>query len=269
MKFSSLFFALTYIGSVFIFAGIYNTMPNEFYHSTAKYERVINNDYDNIKEDLVRILTENINRAHPTGNLIIGQDTVKINNVNFDDIEIKNSRLNFLFGIGFYSDSKYQRSYFRLSFYCGTGNDVDDSLDNKHVAIKVICSNDTSIYSNDKKSIDAIFTLENFKFNFSGQIPTFNPQCVECNDCGLTVLPWSLNERIAAYSNSLEGFPSSSSGNFERMFYLSAVTITTVGYGDIVPISPRTRMLISIEAIWGIILIGLFLNSLANKISIR
>ena len=53
--------------------------------------------------------------------------------------------------------------------------------------------------------------------------------------------------------------------HYLRMFYLSAVTITTLGYGDIVPINLYTRLIISIESILGIILIGLFLNSIARS----
>lgn len=53
-------------------------------------------------------------------------------------------------------------------------------------------------------------------------------------------------------------------GKAVRMFYLSAVTITTLGYGDIVPTSSTARLLVSLEAILGILVAGLFLNSLAK-----
>jgi hypothetical protein len=54
-------------------------------------------------------------------------------------------------------------------------------------------------------------------------------------------------------------------GNFGRMFYLSAVTITTVGFGDIVPLTGRARSLVAIEAILGIVIIGMFINSVGQK----
>jgi hypothetical protein len=50
------------------------------------------------------------------------------------------------------------------------------------------------------------------------------------------------------------------------MLYLSSVTITTLGYGDIVPVTCSARMLIASEAILGVILAGLFLNSLALRL---
>lgn len=52
---------------------------------------------------------------------------------------------------------------------------------------------------------------------------------------------------------------------FGRMLYLSAVTVTTVGYGDIVPLTDVARTAVALEAIGGIVLIGLFLNALAHE----
>jgi hypothetical protein len=40
---------------------------------------------------------------------------------------------------------------------------------------------------------------------------------------------------------------------FDELFYLSLITITTLGYGDIVPVSVTARSLITIEAIFGIL----------------
>lgn len=47
--------------------------------------------------------------------------------------------------------------------------------------------------------------------------------------------------------------------------YFSAVTITTLGYGDITPFNTPTRLLVIFEASFGVVLAGLFLNSLAHK----
>lgn len=54
-------------------------------------------------------------------------------------------------------------------------------------------------------------------------------------------------------------------GAFKRMLYLSAVTITTLGYGDIVPNSDTTRFLVALQSVLGIIIIGLFINSVARS----
>lgn len=46
--------------------------------------------------------------------------------------------------------------------------------------------------------------------------------------------------------------------------YFSAVTITTLGYGDISPINDLGRVIAASESVLGITLIGLFLNSLSR-----
>jgi Ion channel len=75
-----------------------------------------------------------------------------------------------------------------------------------------------------------------------------------------------LNDRLIDFANTVNGFPTSFNDNFWRMLYFSTVTITTLGFGDIVPISNVARILISLEAIIGVITIGLFLNALAKRI---
>jgi len=39
--------------------------------------------------------------------------------------------------------------------------------------------------------------------------------------------------------------------------YFSMITLTTVGYGDIYPMHPLARMLVSFEAVTGVLFIGL------------
>ena len=80
--------------------------------------------------------------------------------------------------------------------------------------------------------------------------------------------PVSLERALIAYRRAHAGFPTYlSSDHFGRMMYLSATTITTLGYGDIQPITPLARLLTSIEAVGGIVVIGLFLNALAVRAS--
>jgi hypothetical protein len=66
---------------------------------------------------------------------------------------------------------------------------------------------------------------------------------------------------LKSFWRSENGFPSSASGSFERMLYLSAMTITTVGYGDILPITTTARMLVASEAVLGVTVAGLFLGA--------
>ena len=76
----------------------------------------------------------------------------------------------------------------------------------------------------------------------------------------------NLIRRIYGHIYGIKGYSSILvPANYSRMFYLSAVTITTTGFGDIVPLTDRARYLISSEAIIGVFLMGLFFYRLADN----
>lgn len=52
--------------------------------------------------------------------------------------------------------------------------------------------------------------------------------------------------------------------NFQRALYYSVATITTLGYGDIIPVTDTARKLAGLETILGIITIGLFMGFLTS-----
>jgi hypothetical protein len=80
-------------------------------------------------------------------------------------------------------------------------------------------------------------------------------------------VPPAVSRQLQTVLRASQGFPSGISGEFSRMVYLSAITATTTGYGDIVPITTRARILTTSEAIMGLILVGLFLNSISQRLS--
>lgn len=55
--------------------------------------------------------------------------------------------------------------------------------------------------------------------------------------------------------------------SFSSSIYFTLVTITTLGYGDILPDNELTRILVIFVSFSGVALTGLFLNSLAHTIS--
>jgi hypothetical protein len=68
-------------------------------------------------------------------------------------------------------------------------------------------------------------------------------------------------------ANIFKGNPISVSKAFFRMLYFSAIVLTTVGFGDIVPMTLLARSFVAIQAIFGIMLAGLFLNAIAHRAS--
>lgn len=71
---------------------------------------------------------------------------------------------------------------------------------------------------------------------------------------------------LQKFQNDHSGDAYIASGNFWRMLYLSATTATTLGMGDILPVSLLARLLVTCEAVAGLVCAGCFLNALANRI---
>ncbi len=71
-------------------------------------------------------------------------------------------------------------------------------------------------------------------------------------------------ERVRAFQGGVSGFPDKVPGGYGRMLYLSLITVSTLGYGDIVPLTSQTRLLTGVEATLGIILLGLFVSSMVS-----
>jgi len=75
-------------------------------------------------------------------------------------------------------------------------------------------------------------------------------------------VPRPVDAAITSFYLAAEGNPGSLPDDFPRMLYFSATTITTLGYGDIIPVTDSARLTVATEALAGIILIGLFINSI-------
>jgi hypothetical protein len=78
-------------------------------------------------------------------------------------------------------------------------------------------------------------------------------------------VPSSTADAIFHLTGAANGNPKDASGLYIRMCYLSAVTITTLGFGDITPVSFSARILVGAESVIGVVLVGLFLNAVAQK----
>jgi hypothetical protein len=82
---------------------------------------------------------------------------------------------------------------------------------------------------------------------------------------GTLVMSRKTYEQLMDFYLGVEGDPAYASDSLWRMAYLSAVTVTTVGFGDITPVSEAARILVTIEAILGAVIVGLFLSALAFR----
>ena len=77
---------------------------------------------------------------------------------------------------------------------------------------------------------------------------------------------------ILVFSLSYYMFPSMlkiGGDSFVESLYFSIVTMTTLGFGDVLPITNVGRIIVSIQALSGVMLLGFFLNSLAHSNAIK
>lgn len=81
----------------------------------------------------------------------------------------------------------------------------------------------------------------------------------------------SLNEALSSLDDSPRLLTRAMNGSYKYdrwdFLYFSAITITTVGYGDILPNSTRVRKRVMVEALLGIVLAGLFVSILFAGLS--
>jgi hypothetical protein len=89
--------------------------------------------------------------------------------------------------------------------------------------------------------------------------PGSDPICVEVTE--------QTDADLSALLRLLSGRLGTGERDFLRMLYFSVVTITTVGFGDVVPLTPRARALVTLEAFLGPILLGFFLTAVGFRMS--
>jgi Ion channel len=252
-------FGVFYLAVISSFATVYYVLPDHFYHSTIQHEASIREDGDFIKAELIRTIKASYKEQYGDSSIIKGANGWA---ANLDDLNVETMS---------YRDRTF---YFHLKLPKRQNAESDASIvngDDSLLSLKLpefYVGVADDIVRNMRASADG---------HFITPIPTdWNVLTIlGADQKALHVKPKPLifdvplHERMLAYAGAMEGFPGRASGSFGRMFYLSTVTITTLGYGDILPITPLARMLVSVEAIVGTIIIGLYLWALTRQIEMR
>lgn len=93
------------------------------------------------------------------------------------------------------------------------------------------------------------------------------------SDCGRSLFRWCLWViGIVLLFSVLYGFSGVDYGKYDNWigpFYYSVVTITTLGYGDIIPATPVARILSICEVLIGYVMLGGLLSLFTNKMARR
>lgn len=242
----SMLWGAFYLLLVPAFALFYTFLPAEsFYHSTIQNEAMYKRDREVFEQDLeawaMVIITP---RLGPTVERVYGQ--------RFKEIH---------YYAGFGPDDWWPRLLASVQFEDGSSKKLEFWLGGM------------DYYSITRDALDdsgRVTTVRSEGFDLAAD-------CREAAECETTRVeralgdryfpaPADINDRVERLRQLADGLNSGVDLHaFGRMLYLSAVTVTTVGYGDIVPLTDTARIGVACEAILGIVLVGLFLNALAYE----
>jgi hypothetical protein len=262
-RFPSIGYGLIYLMLIPIFAILYLSLGDQFYHSTVKYEEYLRGDRDRLSQAMQTAIAESYRERH--GDSWESKDgwKLKIDEMRVSELTVNDDLYTLVLALNFENHrptgekiqgipvgSSYSFDWYRMTFSVrapiGNSSGTSDYL---------ICPESSAQQASLEIYIpfEELFPLRHGFYSGPGK-------------CGSLLASQEVTKQLIAYSRAMKGFPSAASGSFDRMLYLSATTITTLGYGDIVPITPKARMCVAAEAISGIVLIGLFLNALVTEI---
>jgi hypothetical protein len=225
-----------------IYGAIYYYYSSDFFHSTIQHEQYLENDELAILSTLKNNMVTNYIEVNNTDSLR-NNGFYKLTDFEFYNLKFKDGYYSFdlLANINGRQE-ELPPSPLNLKFALFWGRQIKDSTGKMY-----------NLTLSDNKRVSGLLK-ELFPVNKRYSSGT------QSEDVGFIIISDSLKQDLLNYRNAMSGFPNKGLNNFWRMLYLSSATMTTVGYGDIVPISSTTRLLISSQAILGLLLIGLFLN---------
>lgn len=253
-------YLVLYILTLIIFAFIYHCFfEKEFYHSSIQREPIFIEQQDKFKMYLTHYL-EGKFRSKEFSQFIIkdSASTVvpfRVEQIAIDKVkQIDEDELLITASLGLTPiTEKVQQQTFNWAYIANVSLSIrnwkffeDDTWMIDSIKIKKIMANPDTLYREKIEGLSYPVVSE-----AGMQRATFT------DDMGV---------EITKYASASFGQPKSSVDNLFRMFYLSAITITTTGYGDIVLLTNWARFWVAFEAFLGITIIGLFLNSKAQEI---
>ena len=251
-------FALGYFGLIFLFTGIYGYCANDFYQSTAIAEMRARKLDDEIRAVIHRSVNDVLAAA------IEPDKWPKILNVSVERLSVSEQAISF--SVRYYATvpRQYSRGLHEiewiltlpptLSPYFPDVASVKVRLREPSASIMrfTFAHGGTPIPGGDRRWGPLRGRVLHTDFDVKG-----DPDFVE----GELTVPRTLTASLSAYHAALRGEAVGTAGRLIRFFYLSVATATTLGFGDIVPLTDRARLLVAVESILGIGLAGLFLNS--------
>lgn len=265
----SMFYALIYLLLIPFFALVYDKIPEEFHHDTIRFENI--KEKQEILKDIQEWIQGTFTDRHKSSEITIDGQQIK----EFFDLHGRQISDNIgiiphtMFSIEATSLKPFglDLNSEEIQFYLPLDLKDKQGKSELHIAGRVKFQlpkpTDPSYGDEYVEALPISFYHEHMNLYYADKI---FPVKVKGHEEELfMIVPHHVVSRIRRLRESFDMGRNDLEDSYWRMLYLSAVTITTLGYGDIVPITTRSRLYISLEAILGIVTVGLFLNALAYE----
>ena len=245
-------FAALYLAAIFVFAILYMQLPNGFYHSTVQYESVLDTDADRILDHLRAEVIARFEEEHGATVVDVGDWRLNAESIKLTSVAPHDSQVTV-----------------KVSAELEGTDELEGALlfEQAEVTFDIRAQFALGWPGDPQRTVFYEPRIEPESFSIPAE--TLFPRATgSLSSVGLVPLlgvSEALHSELVAFMDAVSGFPQAATGEFARMFYLSAVTITALGYGDIVPITNAARTAVAMETIVGVVLMGLFFNSLIKR----
>jgi hypothetical protein len=249
----ALVFLLLFVLSVFSFAAIYDSLPSRsFYHSTSKFEHsTLDEQADEVLGLIRDAVIQNFIEQYTSPTKTIDGWVVNIEDLKVHSLNVSNYPKEVVFGLRLPipRENKEGLYYFVDTFVINMGDFIVTNGNYYFFAEPKNWKNKfRNAISPPPPELKELFP--NFERGFNKNLINFP-------------MPINTRDEIVKFGEAYRGFPDQIIGSFNRMLYFSAGVATSTTFGDIVPLTDHARTLVALQSILAIILIGLFMNSLA------
>lgn len=256
--FSPLSFFILYILVILLFTFVYSEIPEQFYNSNITREKAFNDLSFTVANVFEQSLKDEL--VNPNKLKLVpfnkGKYSLEIDSFKVESFDVQT---NSLYVSAYVADSKPYKY------------DENETAFMKYImSYKIILSGDRFLlddgYVHQSIKLMPISHIYDAVNNKQTNMSIDISECFGGNDWSFVIkYPKSIDDDILNLDRGEQGFAEGIDGNVSRMLYLSMVTITTLGYGDIVPITDEARILIGLESLIGVIIMGLTVNAIFQK----
>ena len=255
---SACIWGLSYLLLIPICAGIYTYLPNldssqfHFYHESAQYEKSVRTDAINVINNFQKFYIQKFKEFYSSNKVEVDGGKVSIEDLKIQALKPR--------------DENEVEIHFRFDkLEKETDSGLIGSYKKQFIAVVTMTGKDRIFLGSGFVCKEVSFEPRTVIFvdEYEMAVEKLFPHKI-CPQ-GMLTFSDSLNADIKGFWRATRGFPTYNiSGRFLRMLYFSAITITTIGYGDIYPISNIARIIVTTETVLGLVFAGLFLNAIVQ-----